>query len=86
LRSVYTADGELIIMPPNNPDSGIRNSAINRNPSRGFLLSNGARRSPDAAWMTRGKRSTAFAVTRELRIRRALAFDAHFSEQGFALV
>jgi len=61
----YTADGEVIIMPPTDPESGARatevvrqlgNWALQRGagfvggPEGGFLLPNGARRSPDGFW------------------------------------
>ena len=60
-----TVDGELIVMPPNYSLTGVRNSRICRqldawaeqdgrgmsgDSSTGFLLPNGARRSPDASW------------------------------------
>jgi Uma2 family endonuclease len=60
-----TAEGELVVMPPTYTLTGIRNSEITarlRNwsfldgrgfisdSSTGFVLPNGARRSPDAAW------------------------------------
>jgi Uma2 family endonuclease len=60
-----TADGELIVMPPTCTATGIRNARIlarlnewgDRNgggyvtdTASGFVLPNGARRSPDAAW------------------------------------
>lgn len=60
-----TADGEIIIMPPKFSLTGLRNQMINvqlgnwalregsgvcTEASTGFLLPNGARRSPDAAW------------------------------------
>jgi Uma2 family endonuclease len=66
----YTADGELIIMPPTDPESGARTltlgwllrswvasvgRGIANGSDAGFLLPNGARRSPDAAWMTRDR-------------------------------
>jgi Uma2 family endonuclease len=62
----YTADGELIIMPPTSIGTGRSNTRINTrldlwamqdgkgfatDSSTGFLLPNGARRSPDAAWI-----------------------------------
>jgi len=65
-----TAEGELIIMPPTLPDSGWRNtklttrteiwsdfhkSGIVFDSSTYFTLPNGARRSPDVAWMKREK-------------------------------
>ncbi len=64
-RLEYTAEGELIIMPPTDFGTGVRNSSINRqlgnwalrvkrgyvtDSSSGFILPNGARRSPDAGW------------------------------------
>jgi len=60
-----TADGALIVMPPNHNTSGLRNAYISRqlvnwaledgrgfanDSSAGFLLPNGARRSPVASW------------------------------------
>lgn len=63
-----TAEGELIIMPPALPDSGWRNSELNTDvniwnrktksgivfdSSTYFTLPNGARRSPDVAWIKR---------------------------------
>ena len=60
-----TADGELLIMPPNYSLTGMRNGKIGAqlenwaakdqrgavtDASGGFVLPNGARRSPDAAW------------------------------------
>jgi Uma2 family endonuclease len=60
-----TADGELVIMPPNFSLTGARNQKIgaqlenwaerdgrgtSTDASSGFALPNGARRSPDAAW------------------------------------
>ncbi len=61
-----TADGELLVMPPNNPLSGARNlelsmqlgfwarsdgRGIGFDSSTGFVLPSGARRSADAAWL-----------------------------------
>ena len=61
-----TADGVLIVMPPNYTLTGIRNGeifgqlrgwaridgrGIATDPSTGFVLPSGARRSPDAAWI-----------------------------------
>ena len=69
-RLEYTADGEVVIMPPTDPETGVRNAAIIKrlgiwadgigrglvtDSSAGFLLLNRARRSPDAAWITRGR-------------------------------
>ncbi len=66
LRFERTAKGELVIMPPTGWDTGKRNADLttdlnlwNRqtqlgivfDSSTGFTLSNGANRSPDAAWV-----------------------------------
>jgi Uma2 family endonuclease len=63
-----TADGEIIVMPPNFSLTGIRNGEITSQLTRwaekdrrgtvgdsstGFVLPNGARRSPDASWTAR---------------------------------
>src|ERR1017187_8578282 len=71
-----TADGSVIIMPPNYSLTSARNqeigaqlqnwatldgSGIATDASGGFVLPNGARRSPDAAW-------TSKAHLRELKI------------------
>src|SRR5277367_5785731 len=63
-----TAEGEIIVMPPNYSLTGIRNSEITGqldrwaaakpgglvgDSSTGFVLPNGARRSPDASWTAR---------------------------------
>jgi Uma2 family endonuclease len=60
-----TADGEILITPPNYSLTGLRNQIINvqlgnwvsrdkrgvaTEGTTGFVLPNGARRSPDAAW------------------------------------
>ena len=65
-----TAQGELIIMPPTGGETGKRNSDINLDlalwnrqnklgivfdSSTGFILPNGAKRSPDAAWIPTDK-------------------------------
>lgn len=65
-----TADGELIVMPPNNPLTGARNSELtfqltgwakrdgrgsSFDSSTGFVLRSGARRSADAAWVHRAR-------------------------------
>ena len=64
-----TATGDLIVMPPNYTLTGARNQEIGRqlsnwaltsqgvvtDSSTGFVLPNGARRSPDAAWTSRGR-------------------------------
>jgi Uma2 family endonuclease len=74
-----TADGEIIIMAPTHSLTGIRNSEINRqlgnwaiqdgrgvtgDSSTGFVLPNGARRSPDASW-TLNSRSERLYVSGE---------------------
>ena len=61
-----SAEGEIIVMPPTYTKTGVRNTRINRqldvwaeadgrgfasDSSSGFVLPNGARRSPDAAWV-----------------------------------
>jgi Uma2 family endonuclease len=65
-----TAEGELIVMPPTYSFTGVRNTRINRqldvwaeqdgrgfasDSSTGFVLPNGARRSPDAAWTLKSR-------------------------------
>jgi Uma2 family endonuclease len=69
-RIERTAEGELIIMPPAGGETGKRNSQLNRllgnwaeedgggvvfDSSTGFELPNGAKRSPDAAWVRRSR-------------------------------
>ena len=69
-RIERTADGDLIIMPPAGGETGYRNSEISaqvRNWARqdgagvafdsstGFILPNGAKRSPDASWVMRSR-------------------------------
>jgi Uma2 family endonuclease len=66
LQLELTAQGELIVMPPTGWESGRRNSSLNGqlwnwnertrfgisfDSSTGFILPNGAIRSPDAAWV-----------------------------------
>src|SRR5690242_8174158 len=68
LRFELTAQGELVIMSPTGSKTGWRNSKINQrlanwaeedgtgiafDSSTGFTLPNGAKRSPDAAWVRR---------------------------------
>ncbi|MBI2876469.1 MAG: Uma2 family endonuclease, partial [Candidatus Tectomicrobia bacterium] len=68
LRIELTAQGELIIMPPTGSKTGWRNakiihrltawaeqdrSGLTFDSSTGFTLPNGAKRSPDAAWIRR---------------------------------
>jgi len=70
LRLERTATGELIVMPPTGSNTGNRNLDLegqlwlwNRqtklgkvfNSSTGFLLPNGATRSPDAAWISQAR-------------------------------
>src|SRR5437870_998747 len=65
-----TAEGEIIIMPPNYSRTGRRNAKITvqlgiwaekdgrgeaYDPSAGFRLPNGARRSPDASWIRKDR-------------------------------
>ena len=70
-RVEYTADGDLLVMPPTEMGTGFRNTEITaqlRNwaisfddqsrvtdSSTGFLLPSGARRSPDAAWISESR-------------------------------
>jgi Uma2 family endonuclease len=68
LRLEQTAEGELIIMPPAGWKSGNRNSRLTQrlgnwtdadgtglafDSSTGYILPNGAKRSPDASWVSR---------------------------------
>jgi Uma2 family endonuclease len=68
LRLERTAEGELIIMPPTGWKSGNRNSRLTQrlgnwadadgtglafDSSTGYILPNGAKRSPDASWVSR---------------------------------
>lgn len=68
LRLEQTAEGELIIMPPTGWKSGNRNSRLTQrlgnwtdadgtgvafDSSTGYILPNGAKRSPDASWVSR---------------------------------
>ena len=70
-RLEYTADGELLIMPPTDPETSFRNARITTQlmnwamasgkgivteSSGGFILPNGARLSPDAAWVSPAQR------------------------------
>ena len=67
IRMERTAQGELIIMAPAGGNSGARNSSVNAqlfnwaaqrrsgrvfDSSTGFVLPNGANRSPDASWVS----------------------------------
>ena len=66
IRMELTSQGELILMPPTGSKTGLRNADITRqfatwakadgrgvvfDSSTGFVLANGARRSPDLAWV-----------------------------------
>ena len=76
-RIEYTAQGELIVMPPTGGETGSQNAEITFqvqswtrsdqtgvafDSSTGFKLPNGAIRSPDAAW---ARRSRLAVLTRE---------------------
>jgi Uma2 family endonuclease len=76
-RIEYTAQGELIVMPPTGGETGSQNAEITFqvqswarsdqtgvafDSSTGFKLPNGATRSPDAAWVRRVRLA---ALTRE---------------------
>ena len=69
-RVEYTADGTVIVMPPTDPETGVRNGEIFRQlanwanergggmvcgPDAGFFFRDGSRRSPDAAWFDAGR-------------------------------
>ena len=69
-RIETTAEGDIVIMPPAHPRTGQRNAAITHqlyawseqdgrgeafDSSSGFFLRNGARRSPDSAWVSRDR-------------------------------
>ena len=79
LRIERTRDGEIVIMPPTGAETGRRNfelivtfgawaradgSGIGFDSSTGFILPNGAERSPDLAWV---KRERWLALTDEQR-------------------
>ena len=68
-----TAEGDVVVMPPNYTLTGIRNGeifgqlrdwaisdgrGIPSDPSTGFVLPSGARRSPDAAWTEKSRLAT----------------------------
>jgi Uma2 family endonuclease len=70
VRLELTAQGKLIVMPPAGWDSGKRNSSLNLDlglwnhqtqlgvvfdSSTGFILPNGAIRSPDVAWVQQSR-------------------------------
>ena len=79
-RIEQTSEGELILMPPTLPDSGWRNNDLSTDvtnwarkdktgivfdSSTYFTLPNGARRSPDVAWMRREKWDSLTEIQRE---------------------
>jgi Uma2 family endonuclease len=70
LHFEMTAEGELIVMPPTNSDTGASNSDVGAqlvnwarldrrgfvcDSSTGFVLPNGARRSPDVSWTLKSR-------------------------------
>ncbi|MBI2897624.1 MAG: Uma2 family endonuclease [Deltaproteobacteria bacterium] len=70
LRVERTPEGDLVIMPPAGGETGRRNSTVNLqlalwaqqdrtgisfDSSTGFILQNGAERSPDAAWVRKAR-------------------------------
>jgi Uma2 family endonuclease len=80
LRLERTAEGDLVIMPPTGGDTGRLNARFTRlldawaerdgrgvvfDSSTGFLLPNGARRSPDASWIERARWDALPAPARE---------------------
>lgn len=69
-RLEYTAEGDLVITPPTDPDTSAQNMEIGMqlaiwgkrrrdgkvtDSSGGFKLPNGARLAPDAAWISRAR-------------------------------
>ena len=69
-RVEYTAEGDLLVMPPTDPETGVRNARIIyqlmhwadatgkgliTDSSTGFVLPSGARLSPDAALISRNR-------------------------------
>lgn len=86
----YSAEGELIIMPPTDPETGSANASFtsqlwvwNRSTGRGittdatagFILPNGARRSPDAAWISRERFQRGRSMCPEFIIELLSPFD-----------
>lgn len=80
LRLELTAEGELIVMPPAGGESSRRNikvsarlevwseadgSGVAFDSSGGFILTNGAIRSPDASWVERSRYEALTAEQRE---------------------
>ena len=79
LRLELTAEGELIVMPPAGWETGARNAKLTTrlglwaeqdgtggaaDSSAGYILPNGAKRSPDASWVPRARLA---ALTAEQR-------------------
>jgi Uma2 family endonuclease len=75
-----TAEGEIIVMPPTYSLTGARNTKIDRqldvwaekdgrgiacDSSTGFVLPNGARRSPDASWTLKSRIAQLDPASRE---------------------
>jgi Uma2 family endonuclease len=75
-----TAEGEIVIMPPNYSKGSYRNSLINIqlgswaradgrgwvfDSSGGYVLPNGARRSPDASWVSKSRAARLPEASRE---------------------
>lgn len=80
VRFERTAEGELIIMPPSGGGSGKRNLSVGAqlynwavmdgtgeayDSSTGFILPNGANRSPDASWIIKSRLSLLTAEQQE---------------------
>lgn len=80
-RIEQTSEGDLIIMPPTGGETGRRNfslsvsfgawaekdgSGISFDSSTGFTLPNGAKRSPDLAWVKRARWEALSAEAREV--------------------
>lgn len=80
LRFEMTADGEMIIMTPTGTETGRKNSELNFqlrgwakqdgtgeafDSSTGFILPNGAKRSPDAAWILKSRYEALLVEQRE---------------------
>lgn len=80
LRLELTAEGELVVMPPTGWETGDKDSELNMqlrlwakrdgtgrssSSSTGFVLPNGAIRSPDAAWVANSRLSVLSAEQRK---------------------
>lgn len=80
LRLELTAEGELVVMPPTGWETGDKDSELNMqlrlwakrdgtgrssSSSTGFVLPNGAIRSPDAAWVANSRLSALSAEQRK---------------------